>query len=88
MACYLISYDLRKPNRNYDALYAAIKAYRTWAHIHESVWAIVTENTATQVRDYLLQHLDADDRVFVIRSGTESAWKGVLCKNEWLKDHL
>ena len=45
MASYIISYDLRKPERNYEALYEAIKAYGTWAHINESLWAVVTSQT-------------------------------------------
>lgn len=88
MACYIISYDLRKPGRNYDSLYAAIKAYGTWAHINESVWAVVTSHKAVQVRDNLLQHIDANDRLFVVLSGVESAWRSPICKNEWLKEYL
>ncbi len=88
MACYIISYDLRKPGRNYEALYKAIKAYGTWGHINESLWAVVTQQTAVQIRDNLVQHLDSDDRLFVVKSGTEAAWRNTICKNEWLKEHL
>lgn len=88
MACYIISYDLRKPNRDYESLYAAIRSYGTWAQIHESVWAIVTESPATAVRDRLMLQMDTDDRLFVIKSGTEAAWRGVICRSEWLKEHL
>lgn len=87
MPCYLISYDLLK-SRNYEPLYAAIKAYGTWAHIHESVWAVVTSNSAVQIRDDLLRHVDADDRIFVVKSGSEAAWRGVICKSEWLKENI
>jgi hypothetical protein len=87
MAAYIITYDLR-PQRNYENLYAAIKAYGTWAHITESVWSVVTEQSAVQVRDDLLQHMHPEDRLFVVRSGVESAWNNVLCKSEWLKEHL
>jgi len=88
MACYLVSYDLRKPQRNYEALYAAIKAYGTWAHINDSLWAIVTTQSAVQVRNNLLSYVDGDDRLFVLRSGTEAAWRNAICKNEWLKERL
>ena len=86
--CYIVSYDLRYPGRNYDKLYEAIKAYGTWAHINESLWAVVTSQTAVQVRDNLLQYVDPDDRVFVIKSGVEAAWQNAICKNEWLKENL
>ncbi len=88
MACYLVSYDLRKPERDYNSLYDAIRAYGTWAHVNESLWAVVTTQTAVQVRDNLAQHMDADDRLMVVRSAAEAAWRNSICKNEWLKEHL
>lgn len=88
MTCYVISYDLRKSNSDYLKLYEAIKSYGTWAHINESVWAVVTTQTAVQVRDNLIQYVDSEDRIFVIKSGVEAAWRNAICKNEWLKEHL
>ena len=88
MACYLISYDLRGSGKNYDALYDAIKAYGTWAHINESLWAVVTTKTAVQVRDDLASRVDSNDRLFVIKSGVEAAWLHSICKSEWLKENL
>ena len=85
--CYIINYDLRN-QKDYNALYDAIKAYGTWAHILESCWAIVTTDNATEVRDNLMKHMDGDDGLFVVKSGTEAAWTKVNCKNQWLKDNL
>lgn len=88
MTCYIISYDLHK-QKNYDALYKAIKSYGTWAHILESTWAVVTENSASQVRDHLTSHMDSDDEIFVIKSGREAAWRGPDDKiTKWLKTNL
>lgn len=88
MTCYIVSYDLVQPGRNYDPLYEAIKSYSRWAHVHESVWAVVTNSSAVQIRDHLSRHLDANDRLFVVKSGVEAAWRGVLCSNNWLKENL
>ena len=88
MACYLISYDLRQPGRNYDQLYEQIKSYGTWAHINESLWAVVTTKSAVQIRDHLAKYLDSNDRLFVVKSGVEAAWRNAMCKNEWLKENL
>ena len=88
MACYLISYDLRQPGRDYERLYAAIKAFGTWAHIDESFWAVVTTQSAVQVRDHLIQFVDSNDRVFVVKSGVEAAWRNAICEDGWLKEHL
>jgi hypothetical protein len=49
---------------------------------------VTANHTATQVRDYLSQFIDSDDRIFVIKSGVEAAWRQAMCKNEWLKEHL
>lgn len=87
MKCYIISYDLRN-TRNYDDLYEAIRSYPRWAHIVESTWAVVTSNTAVQIRDHLIGVLDEDDRVFVVKSGSEAAWRNVICRHQWLKDNL
>lgn len=87
MAAYLITYDLRN-KRDYDSLYSAIKSYGTWAKITESSWAIVTDQTAIQIRDYLSKFLDEDDRVFVAKYGGAAAWRNVIAKNEWFHQHL
>jgi len=87
MPCYIISYDLRN-NRNYESLYKAIKDYGTWARITESTWAIVTDEPAKEIREYLLEHMDDDDRLFIVKSGIEAAWQNVRCRNQWLKKHL
>lgn len=88
MASYIVSYDLQTPGRNYEALYQALRSYTRWARVNNSVWAIVTESTAVQVRDHLLQFIDSNDRIFVVRSGAEAAWRNSICKNEWLKENL
>lgn len=67
MTTYIVSYDLRKV-RNYDALYAAIKNFGTYAKILESLWAIKTSLSAKQIRDSLSEHIDDDDGLFVIKS--------------------
>lgn len=87
MACYIINYDLRN-QKDYDSLISAVKSYGTWAKILKSCWAIVTTKSAVEVRDHLLSYMDADDGVFVVKSGTEAAWRNVECSNDWLKEHL
>lgn len=88
MNCYIISYDLRNGG-NYTSLHSAIKEYGTWAKITESTWAVVSRNSSAEaIRDNLLSFMDNDDRLFVIKSGGEAAWKGVITKNEWLQKHI
>ena len=88
MACYIVSYDLRDPGRNYNDLYERLKSYSKWAKLTESTWAIVTGQSAVEIRDYLKYVLDSNDRIFVIKSAGVAAWSNSICRNEWLKDNL
>lgn len=84
---YVISYDLHGDG-DYNELFEAIKSYGTWAHITESTWAVVTSSTAKNVRNHLDEYLPKGSRLFVVKSGTEGAWRNVICSNEWLKKNL
>jgi hypothetical protein len=85
--CYLISYDMAEDG-DYEALYDAIKGYGNWARITESFWAVVTEQSASQIRDALIEYLPDSSRLFVVKSGVQAAWRNVICKNAWLKKYL
>jgi len=87
MKCYILSYDLVY-QRNYEPLWTAIRSYPNWAKITESTWAIVTDKSAAEIRDHLSRYMDSDDRIFIVKSGTESAWRNVICKSEWLQTNL
>lgn len=86
---YLISYDLKDgSSEDYEELKDFIKSYGTWAHVTESLWAIMTEEKATEIRDELKEILPDGSSIFVIKSGVESAWSNVICKSKWLKDNI
>ncbi len=87
MTTYIVSYDL-VGGGDYEPLYSALKVTGNWAKITESTWAVVTEESAVQLRDRLQMVMDSDDRLFVIKSGVEAAWQNSKCKNEWLKKWL
>lgn len=90
MQTYIISYDIEGGDRDdYDDLHEAIEKCSIEANpITESTWALVTEYTSVQIRDYLIEHLPDGSRLFVVRSGIESAWWNVFCRNKWLKGNL
>ncbi len=85
--CYIIIYELF-PQRNVDDFHIAIKSYGTWAKINSNTWAVVTSNSAIEVRDNLKRYLTPSDRIFVVKSGIEAAWINAECSNEWLKNNL
>ncbi len=83
--CYIITYDLLAPGRDYDALYKAIRAYGTWGRITESCWVIVTSERPSTIRSNLALFMDANDRVFVARLTVPAAWKNTKADDEWVK---
>lgn len=88
MSVYQINYDLRK-QKNYSSLIERIKSYGTWCHPLESVWIIVTNQTAAQVRDYLATVMDNDDGILVTRLQGEAAWYGLSNEvSQWIQSNL
>jgi hypothetical protein len=88
MQCYIVSLDLLDPLSNHDALYAQLSTYSHFAKLNGSTWALVTDQSALQIREQLSQHLAANDRLFIVKSGVEAAWRNPECENEWLKENL
>ncbi len=85
MASYLISYDLRKPARNYDSLYAVLTQYQAVRSL-QSVCLLDSGQNAAQVRDTLRSHMDADDGLLVIEIGQLWASYGLLNNSgAWLQ---
>lgn len=86
---YIIAYWLSEADkRDYQPLYAAIKACGAWAHVSHDVWVVVTNQSATSIRNSLLKHMGVRDHLFVVKSGYEAAWQNVICTNQWLIDNL
>jgi hypothetical protein len=66
MAVFLISYDLRKPDFDYQPLYDALDQIHA-KHIQESVWGVRTSSSAKDVFAFLWKHLhNQKDRLFVV----------------------
>jgi len=86
--CYIVSYDLIKPNRNYDDLYKALKEFHFWGRLTESTWAIVSSKNHIEIRDTLKKYIDENDRLIVIRSGQAAAWANIMASDEWAKQQL
>lgn len=87
MSCYIVAFELGTDS-NQPKLTAYFKAQKHWARIANSVWAIVTDAGAEAIREALLPFIGTDGRLFVVRSGVESAWARTRCSSEWLRKHL
>jgi hypothetical protein len=91
MAIYMIGYDLHSSaEMNYDELFAALEAIGSgyWDCL-DSTWLVITEKTATQIRDELKRYLKDEDRLLIMRYGAGAAWLGFKddCRT-WLEDNL
>lgn len=87
MPTYIVSYDLRKSGQNYKWLIDRIEAY-PHSKILESLWAIKSQYSATELRNDLARFLDDNDGLFIIKSWQEAAWKGITGNSDWLKTNL
>ena len=81
-----ITYDLRKPGRNYENVYAYLKGFE-WCRPLESVWFVRTEKTAEQVRNDLLVRIDANDGLLCVNVTDDAmAWHGLSpVAGNWLR---
>lgn len=86
--CFIISYDLCQPGRDYNALYNVLKSFHNWGKLTESTWAVISNSTAVEIRDLLLRYIDSNDRLIVIKGGRSAAWNKMLAKNQWLVENL
>ena len=85
----LITYDLRKPDRNYSSLYEAIKQASIWAHLVESVWLIRTGQDVAYWRDKLKQHLDSNDGLVVVSVAHSWATAGIDTRvTDWMRQNI
>lgn len=84
----IVSYDLMHPGQNYEQLLRRIKKYPSWARLGGSAYLILTATTPVQVRDYLKQALDKNDKLYVGVSRAPSAWRGMPEEvNKWIHEN-
>lgn len=87
MTSYVISYDF-PGGEDEQPLINRIKQYGTWAHATMSTWIIVSEDTASMVRDTLKALIPEGGRLLVVKSANVAAWNNVMCTNEWLQKNI
>ncbi|AXG89535.1 hypothetical protein ACPTG9_05870 [Enterococcus faecalis] len=86
MSVYAITYDLKKPNQDYDALNGKIKSLGAYSKRFDSFWLVDSSLSASEIRDNLKTEIDSNDSLFVIQ--TKEHWASLnLAKGatEWLK---
>jgi len=83
----LISYDLRAPGRNYEALIDYITNFPKWAKPLESVWVAKTNKSYDTVRDEMINLVDSNDKLLVVDiTGCAAKWYNIPPEN-WIKNN-
>ena len=86
--CFIVSYDLCQPGRDYSNLISAIKSFPSWGKLTESTWAVVSDKTASEICSFLINYIDSNDRLIVVVSGKSASWIRMLADNDWIKQHI
>lgn len=86
MPAYLVSYDLINPPKDPDYT-PIIKRLKEWGakRVLYSEWALRTDATAAQLRDDLMQHIDSNDSLLVLKLTGEAAWTKLMISNDDFK---
>jgi predicted transcriptional regulator len=88
MKSYVVSLELTNGLKNYSDLTKVLKSFRAKSVINESVWVLMTEQSAIELRDHLKQFLQSQDRIFILKSGVVAAWLNPACGHDWLRENL
>lgn len=81
---YLISYDLKSADKNYNGLYNAIKGLGSkWWHYLDSTWFVVTNNTIDQSSEILRREIDNNDSILILDVTGYNAANGWLPSKAW-----
>ena len=89
MKIMIVTYDLMNPGQNYEALLKRIRGYKSWAKLGYSAFLLATEQTPVQVRDYLSQAKDKNDKLYVSVTVAPAAWQGLTDEvSNWIRSNL
>lgn len=79
---YLISYDLLKPGKNYDPLWAALRTIGAERRL-ESEWEVaLSGSTPLKLAQYVAQHIEANDRLLVTEMPDNYAYTNLIGKSK------
>lgn len=79
---YLVTYDLREPERDYQALQDTIQRIGEANHCLGSVWLLHSRMNVNEVQGALLQVMDTNDRL-LIADITGRPRNGWLTRDQW-----
>jgi len=87
MKKYMIVYDLEKRGEDYEPMLNALRKLGA-LHVLYSKWVLKTSWTAVQLRDYLRQFIDTNDKLLVVGLTGEAAWTSLFITDGSFKQTL
>lgn len=90
MSSYLVTFQAKELQTR-EKIREFLKTFDSYCAVHNTCWVISTDLKAKQIRDKVGEIIQPGDRLLVLRSGTEGAWRNVLggaASSEWLKENL
>lgn len=73
MKPYLVSYDLLKPGRDYETLYAELRRLGA-KRVLKSQWVLRNSASAYDLVVHLVKYIDSNDKLIVNEITTNTAW--------------
>ena len=73
MTVFLLTFALRSPGRNYEALWRMLQEAKAVRGL-ESTWLIETESSVEELNRSLLGQLGAEDRLLIVEIPARSRW--------------
>lgn len=89
MTTYIVTFEIDDLSRR-KKVKEHLKTYGYYCPIHQHAWAIKTDKKAIDIVNAIIAITAAVDRIFVIRTGTEAAWRNAYGQEntDWLKKYL
>lgn len=69
----IISYDLYKPGQGYEKVIAVIKTLGNWAKVHQSLWYVKSNYSASEASGKVWAAMDSSDTLFVVDATSNTA---------------
>ena len=90
MNTFIISYELKRSDKNYNQLYESILSISMGKfHLLDTSWIIRSSHSALEICEKLGPHIDPDDKLIVAHLTGEASWKGFGVKgSQWLRSNL
>jgi CRISPR-associated endonuclease Cas2 len=81
---YLVSYDLTIPGRDYTKLSTRLSQLGA-ERVLESQWFVVSNATAMDLTQDLMQFVDGSDRILTTELTQKAAWRTLLLSDDRAK---